>query len=88
MRGIVQEQCPWIPLFHPEDYALLHAWVHNVKSAGLSVPTLKYQDLDPHLRAEKRAAWNKPVVWPAYALGVLLALVIVPGIMTFLRERQ
>jgi oligopeptide transport system substrate-binding protein len=88
MRGIVEDQCPWIELFHPEDYALLHAWVHNVKSAGLSVPTLKYQDLDPAVRREKRAAWNKPVVWPAYALVVLLALVIVPGVLTFLRERQ
>jgi oligopeptide transport system substrate-binding protein len=62
--------------------------VHNVKSAGLSVPTLKYDDLDPSVRHEKRAAWNKPVVWPAYALAVLLLLLIVPGVFTFLRERQ
>jgi oligopeptide transport system substrate-binding protein len=88
MRSIVEDQCPWIELYHPEDYALLHSWVHNVKSAGLSVPTLKYQDLDPSVRREKRAAWNKPVVWPAYALGLLLVAVIVPGVFTFLRERQ
>jgi oligopeptide transport system substrate-binding protein len=54
----------------------------------LSVPTLKYQDLDPSLRKQDRAIWNKPVVWPAYALAVLLALVLVPGVLTFLRERQ
>ncbi len=88
MRGIVEDQCPWIELYHPEDYSLLHTWVHNVKSAGLSVPTLKYDDLDPSVRQEKRTAWNKPVVWPAYALAVLLLLVIVPGVLTFLRERQ
>jgi hypothetical protein len=88
MRGIVEEQCPWIELFYPEDYVLRHAWVKNLKTAGLSVPTLKYQDIDPALRREKRAAWNKPVVWPAYALGVLLTLLIVPGVLTFFRERQ
>jgi len=88
MRGIVEEQCPWIELFHPEDYVLRHAWLTNLKSAGLSVPTLKYHDLDPALRRARRAAWNEPVVWPAYALGVLLALLIVPGVLTFFRERQ
>lgn len=88
MRGIVEDQCPWIPLFHPEDYLLLHSWMSQVKSPGLSVPTLKYQDLDPRLRSEKRAEWNKPVVWPAYALVALIGLLIVPGVLTFLRERQ
>ncbi len=88
MRGILEQQCPWIPLYHPEDYVLRHAWVQNLKSAGLSVPTLKYHDLDPKLRREKRAEWNKPVIWPAYVLGLLIALVIVPGVLTFLRERQ
>src|ERR1700759_810128 len=58
--GVVEEQCPWIPLFHPEDYLLLHSWMSQVKSAGLSVPTLKYQDLDPRTRGEKRAEWNQP----------------------------
>jgi ABC-type transport system substrate-binding protein len=88
MRGIVEEDCPWIALFHPEDYVLRHAWVQNLKSAGLSVPTLKYHDLDPDSRRDRRAVWNKPVVWPAYALGLLLTLLIVPGVLTFFRERQ
>jgi len=88
MRSIVEAQCPWIPMFHPEDYVLRHAWVQNLKSAGLSVPTLKYRDVDPALRRQKRAEWNAPVVWPAYALGLLFVAVLVPGVLTFLRERQ
>lgn len=88
MRGIVEEQCPWIPLYYPEDYVLRHAWVQNLKSAGLSVPTLKYQNLDPALRHTRRAAWNAPVLWPAYGLGLLFAILIVPGVVTFYRERQ
>ena len=88
MRGIVQQQSPWVPLFHPEEYALYHGWLEGVKPAGLSFPTTKYRDIDSEARAAKRIAWNRPVVWPAYALlGVGVAL-LAPGIATFLRERQ
>ncbi len=69
-------------------YAEYHGWLHGVKPAGLSYPTVKYQDLDADQRALLRAAWNKPVVWPAYALAGLGALILVPGVITFFRERQ
>jgi ABC-type transport system substrate-binding protein len=88
MRGIVEQESPWIPLLHPEEYALYHGWLEGVKPAGLSFPTTKYRDIDSAARGAKRIAWNRPVVWPAYALlGVGVAL-LVPGIATFLRERQ
>ncbi|MEN8182119.1 MAG: ABC transporter substrate-binding protein [Myxococcota bacterium] len=88
MRGIVERESPWVPLLHPEDYALYHGWLVGLKPAGLSFPTTKYRDIDPAARAASRLAWNRPVVWPAYALlGVGTALLI-PGILTFLRERQ
>jgi ABC-type transport system substrate-binding protein len=88
MRAILEEERPWIELFHPEDYALFHGWLRGVKPAGISNPTSKYRDLDPALRAEERAAWNQPVVWPAFALVVLAVAVAVPGVVTFFRERQ
>lgn len=88
MRGILERERPWIELIHPEDYVLYHGWVSYVKPAGLSIPTVKYRDLDPALRTRLRAAWNEPVVWPAYALLVLGVLVTIPGIVTFFRERQ
>jgi ABC-type transport system substrate-binding protein len=88
MRDILQDERPWIELYHPESYALYHGWLYNVKTPGLSLVTTKYRDLDPKLRAEKRREWNRPRLWPAYALIALIAAVVIPGIRTFLRERQ
>jgi ABC-type transport system substrate-binding protein len=88
MRAIVEHERPWIELFHRESYALYHAWMRNVKPAGLSLPSAKYADVDPALRKRLREEWNRPVVWPAYAIAGLVVVLVVPGIVTFLRERQ
>ena len=88
MRSILERERPWIELFHREDYSLYQGWVKNVKPMGLSIPTYQYRDLDPVERASLRAAWNEPVLWPAYSLVVLAVLVVLPGIRTYLKERQ
>jgi ABC-type transport system substrate-binding protein len=88
MRGILERERPWIELFHPEDYALTHGWLHHVVPAGLSIPTTKYHDVNPELRAELRATWNEPVLWPAFALIGVFAMLVVPGVITFYKERQ
>lgn len=88
MRGILERERPWIELFHPEDYALTHGWLHYVVPAGLSIPTTKYYDVDPVMRTELRQAWNEPVLWPALALLGLVVLLVVPGVITFYKERQ
>ena len=66
MEAILERERPWIELFHRENYALYHAWMRNVKPAGLSLPTAKYADLDTAQRKRLREAWNRPVVWPAW----------------------
>jgi ABC-type transport system substrate-binding protein len=88
MRAILERERPWIELFHRENYALYHSWMRNVKPAGLSLPAAKYLDLDPAQRKQLRDWWNQPVVWPAYALALLTAAILVPGVLTYLRERQ
>jgi ABC-type transport system substrate-binding protein len=88
MTALLESERPWIELFHPEDYALFHGWLRNVKPAGMSYPTVKYRDLDVAQRAELRAAWNEPVRWPAFALAAVGVALVVPGVATFLRERQ
>jgi hypothetical protein len=88
MRAILERERPWIELFHREDYALYHAWVGNVKPMGLSMPTYQYRDIDPELRAEKRRAWNEPILWPAYVLLVGAILILAPGVVTYWKERQ
>jgi hypothetical protein len=62
--------------------------MRNVKPAGLSLPTSRYVDIDPELRHRQRSEWNRPVLWPAFALVAGAIAVVVPGIVTFLRERQ
>ena len=88
LRGILEWERPWIELFHPEDYTLFHQWLVNVKPFGMSYPMNKYRDLDPSLRVDRRLEWNRPVTWPVYALVVIAVVIVIPGIVTFYRERQ
>jgi ABC-type transport system substrate-binding protein len=88
MRAILEEERPWIELLHSEGYALYHGWIHNVKPSGIEFPNAKYVDIEPAKRAALRDDWNRPVLWPAWALGALATAVVLPGIVTFFRERQ
>ena len=88
MLAIVERERPWIELFHREQYALYQGWLRHVKPAALVAPAAKYLDVDPVERARLRAEWNRPVVWPAWALGALATALVAPGVATFLRERQ
>ncbi|MBW2698184.1 MAG: hypothetical protein JRE70_17005 [Deltaproteobacteria bacterium] len=54
----------------------------------MSFPTVKYRDLDAGARTRQREAWNEPVLWPLYALIIIFVAVTVPGVVTFIRERQ
>jgi hypothetical protein len=62
--------------------------MRNVKPAGLSLPAAKYVDIDSEARNDLRAKWNRPIRWPAFALAGVAIAVAVPGVLTFLRERQ
>jgi oligopeptide transport system substrate-binding protein len=88
MRAILERERPWIELFYPESYALYHGWISNMKPPGLSLPTAKYVDIDPELRRARRVEWNRPIRWPAFALGAAFVLLAAPGVATYLRERQ
>ena len=88
MREILEIERPWIELFHREDYALFQGWLENVKPFGMSFPMTKYRDVDPAERTSLRKDWNRPVVWPIWVGIGLAAVLIVPGVMTFMRERQ
>jgi ABC-type transport system substrate-binding protein len=87
MRGLLEQERPWIELFHREGFALYHGWVAPPKPVGMAFAVDKYRKVDPVLRAERRAVWNRPIRWPAYALLGALALVLIPGILTWRRER-
>lgn len=71
MVRIVQIDSPWIFGVHPHSYSLYHGWVSPTIPNTMSRNTLKYLDIDPHDRAEKRRAWNHP-----HGFGLLLMLLV------------
>ncbi len=88
MRKILEVERPWIELFHPEAYALVHGWLKNVRASGIStIPTTKYYDLVPPTRKEQRSAWNKPLYYPAWILLGLFLAVLIPGVVSYYKER-
>ncbi|MBI2193106.1 MAG: ABC transporter substrate-binding protein [Planctomycetes bacterium] len=74
MVRILEEDCPWVPNFHPESYSLVHSWCGGVKLHGPANNLLKYARVDPERRAKLRGEWNRPnypAVW--WSLGILAA---------------
>ena len=88
MRAILERECPWIPVFHREQYTLNQPWLRHAKPSALTLPTEKYLDLDPAMRASLRTAWNAPVRWPAYALVGLAAAFVAPAARRAWRESR
>jgi peptide/nickel transport system substrate-binding protein len=81
MRTLLERERPWIELFYPERYVLVQGWMRNVKPLGMSFSTFKFEDLDPTLRHDRQVAWNRPVLWPAYAAVALVGVVLAPGLL-------
>jgi ABC-type transport system substrate-binding protein len=88
MRAILERETPWINLFYPETYALIHGWIYNAKPFGMSFSTVKYRYVDVATREQKRLAWNQPILWPAWALLAVAVAVIAPGVVSVLRRRE
>lgn len=87
MRTILEHERPWIELFYPESYALVHGWMHNVKPLGMSSPTFKYYDVDVALRRVRRAEWNRATYWPLVVLVVAAVLLVAPAFKA-VRDRR
>ncbi|MDH4293058.1 MAG: ABC transporter substrate-binding protein, partial [Betaproteobacteria bacterium] len=88
MIAILRHDAPWVWSFFPKDYTLHHAWVHNGKPNQIANNGLKYQRLDPALRAVKRREWNPPVVWPLALVTALLVIGTLPAIAAFRRRER
>ena len=73
MVELLRRDAPWVAGFHPQQVVLNHAWTANLKPNDMATNTLKYQRLDPSLRARLRAAWNQPRWAPVAAVGAPVA---------------
>jgi len=88
MKKILEDECPWIPLIHNEDYGLYHSWYKNVKPGGLLSSSFKYLDIDPAKRDAYQKKYNKPIMSPLYIGLLLLVVISTPAVITFYKERQ
>ena len=88
MVEIVRRDAPWVGGFHPVTYGLSHAWVMNGKPNNMARNNLKYVRLDVEKRAGLRADWNRPVLWPAGLILILLAASALPAVMSYRRRER
>lgn len=88
MLKIVRRDAPWAFDFHPVAFSLNHAWYHNAKPNLMANNTLKYKRIDPVLRQQKRLQWNKPNWAPLMIISVILVLLILPGVITYVRKEH
>ena len=88
MVDIARTDAPWIWGVHPKKYSLRHSWISNDKPNTMARNNLKYLRIDPQKRAEMRAAWNRPVLWP---LGLTLAVLVafsIPAVVSYRRRER
>lgn len=88
LRDILERECPWITIFHREEYLLSQPWLRHATPSALTLPFEKYLDVDPAQRARLRADWNRPVRWPAYALLAAVAAFVAPAARRLWREAR
>jgi ABC-type transport system substrate-binding protein len=84
---IAQRDAPWMFGYFPTSAAAFHQWVKNGKPTQMVRNHIQYMRLDPAVRAEKTAEWNRPVLWP---LAVVLALVlaVIGGLVRVKRRKD
>jgi oligopeptide transport system substrate-binding protein len=86
MVAMLQRDAPWVWGFHPKTFTLAHQWNRISKPSAVGTNMAKYARLDPKLREQKRREWNKPVIWPLFAIVGLLALLCLPLVIHYWRK--
>ena len=76
MVDILRRDVPVMFGYNPAGAAAYQQWVGNARPAVVIRNTAQFMKLDPALRVEKIAEWNRPVFWPLAVIVVLLALVL------------
>ncbi|MDY0034819.1 MAG: ABC transporter substrate-binding protein [Zoogloea oleivorans] len=88
MLAILQHDAPWVWGFYEKAYALQHGWLYNRKPGKIIRNTLKYQRVDVAVREQKRAEWNRPVLWPLIFVGLFGMLIVAPAVIHYRRSER
>lgn len=87
MVEILRHDSPWVWGFHPVGFSLHHSWYQNAKPNLMANNTLKYKRIDVEKRNAFREKWNKPVVWPAIVIILLVIASVIPAWKSY-QKRQ
>ncbi|HKQ27842.1 MAG TPA: ABC transporter substrate-binding protein [Burkholderiales bacterium] len=88
MVQIARRDAPWVWGIHPKDYSLRHSWLSNDKPNNMARNNIKYLKVDVARREALRREWNRPVLWPALLIVLLLALSALPAVLSYRRRER
>ncbi len=88
MVDVTRRDAPWVWGVHPKKYSLRHSWIGNDKPNTMARNNLKYLRIDPDKRAAMRAEWNRPVLWPAGLIVLILVASAVPAVAAYRRRER
>jgi ABC-type transport system substrate-binding protein len=88
MIRIAQEDAVWSFGYFPTSAAALHQWVHNGKPTQIIRNHIQYLRVDPQLRVQKIAEWNRPVWWPVVLIVLGLVAGVVPAFRAYRRRER
>jgi oligopeptide transport system substrate-binding protein len=80
MNALVAEECPVIFNFHRAFYTVVQPWTPRPVNNEMLEVGLKYAQVDPELREQKRREWNRKSLWPIAVLLAGLAGLVVYGV--------
>ena len=75
MVDIVRHDAPMMFGYNPAGAGVYQQWVGNAAPSQMVRNALQFYKVDPVLRVEKQAEWNRPIWWPLLGVIALLALV-------------
>jgi ABC-type transport system substrate-binding protein len=88
MIEIVQHDAIWSFGYFPTSAAAYHQWITNGKPTQIIRNHIGYLRLDPKLRAEKTAEWNRPIWWPVPLILLALVAGVVPAWFAWRRRER
>ena len=88
MIAIAQHDAVWSFGYFPTSAAAFHQWVYNGKPTQIIRNHIQYLRVDPQLRAQKVAEWNRPLWWPVWLIALALAAALLPALRAYRRRER
>lgn len=88
MVDILRHDAPLMFGYNPLGAGVYQQWVGNAAPSQMVRNALQFYKVDPALRTEKLAQWNRPIWWPLLGVLALLALVFWVSVRSLKQIRQ